>query len=477
MSTDLPLTRTRSDQRQRFQRISLGLIVVLAVIAGGLGAANAAQGPRLSSAEVNPHALITRAGQRLLLHTNQPLSGISPDQVQITPVVPNDVTVDHNTVTIRFTTMLNYNTNYTVTINTRGAATGIAGRIEYAFSTPDVNVYSLLRDTSQDASGQDLPDRILRHSLAGPDSNEVVFEAPRIQEYLTLRDLLAVVALDQNDLPSLIVTSPSDGTQTLIRTPGARTIRKLHSANTGDLFGYILDGGYEASDDLRNTLFLYDLAQGTGVAKPVLGFGGNPLTVSDWTFVPGTTSIVVQGEDQQLYLIDPLASSEPTPLGRHAEMRGFVPGTVQLVVSDPLSDFIIDLAAGTTTALNLPQPQTSPDLYPGKLVMLTEDSYVQLNTEIKPNEPSTELTSALVLTDPSGSRELYRTASPGSPIRNFCLSPNGEYLAVEVTSGEGIPDNYPVVIGYSATSVYFVRLDDGTSNRGVNGFLPDWCGR
>jgi hypothetical protein len=81
----------------------------------------------------------------------------------------------------------------------------------------------------------------------------------------------------------------------------------------------------------------------------------------------------------------------------------------------------------------------------------------------------------LVLTDPDGSRELFRTSSAGSRVRNFCLSPNGEFLAVEVISGEGIPDDYPAESGFSATSIYFVRVDDGTSNRGVNGFLPNWC--
>ena len=203
------------------------------------------------------------------------------------------------------------------------------------------------------------------------------------------------------------------------------------------------------------------------------GFAQKPLAVMDWMFVPGTTSVVVQDEDLQLYLIDGLEGGDPTPLGGHAEMRGFIPGTLKLVVADPESGSVIDLSAGTTTTLNLPVPEGVPDYYPGKLELLSADSFVLLNSTYAPGAPSA---SVLVLTDPDGSRELFRTTSAGSRVRNFCLSPNGEFLAVEVISGEGVPDDYPADSGFSATSIYFVRVDDGTSNRGVNGFLPNWCG-
>lgn len=473
MSTDAQTRRTRAKQPQRFRRLSGGLIVVLAVMAGGLGIANSLQGPRLLSAEVNPNALTTRAGQRVILHLNQPLSESSPVQVSISPDTPSEVTVDANTVTIRFPRMLDYNTTYTATVDTRSAATGIAGRIDYTFATADVDVYSLLRDTRQDTTGGDSPDKILLNKLSGITAQEVAFDAPRIQSYVVLQDQLGVITLDPDDAPSLIVSSPVDGTQFDIDLVGARTIEELHATENGDMFGYILDDGSGDANGMRDTLFLYDLTSGSGVPVAVTGFAQKPLSVIDWMFVPGTTSIVVQDEDLQLYLIDGLEGGDPTPLGWHAEMRGFIPGTLKLVVADPQSGSIIDLSAGTTTALSLPEPQMMPDYYPGKLVLLTDDSYVLLNSTYAPGASST---SVLVLTDSEGSRELFRTTTAGSGVRDFCLSPNGEFLAVEVVSGEGIADNYPGELGYSATSIYFVRIDDGTSNRGVNGFLPNWCG-
>ena len=444
----------------------------LAVVAGGLGLANAGQSPRLSSTEINTQALTTRAGQRVVLNINQPLSDSSPVWVSVSPDALTEVAVDENSVTIRFPEMLDYNTQYTITIEAESAATGIAGRIVYTFVTADVDVYSLLRDTREDKAGQDMPDKILKNKLSGNTEQEVAFEAPRIQGYVVLRDRLGVITLDSSDQPSLIIASPSDGIETPVDTTGARAIDKLQAADTGDLIGYILEDVSGDANGLRSVLFLYDLTSDSGVPTPVTGFDGKPLPVMDWMFVPGTTSVVVQGADQQLFLIDPLAGGDLTPLGWHDEMRGFIPGTVKLVVADPLSGSIIDLAAGTTTILKLPEPQIDPGFYPGSLALLADDRYVLLSVTYATEESGS---SRLVRTDPDGSSEVFRTNSVGSRIRNFCVSPNGEFLAVEVISGEGVPDNYPNELGYSATSIYFVRLDDATSNRGVNGFLPNWC--
>jgi len=477
MSIDLPNPSFRADQRQRthFRRLSLSIIVILGVVASGLGVVNATQGPRVSNTEMNLQALISRAGQRVLVHTNQPLADVPVGDVVVSPATDAEVSVSQNTVTVTFASMLDYGTEYVVSIDTRGATTGINATLEVRFTTPDIAVYSLQRDTGQTASGEDQPDRILRKSIPNGSESESVFEAPRIQDYVTLNNLLAVVTLDEDDNPALTVASLTDGVQMPISVPGAKTIRNLHAASSGDLFGYILNAGYGNPDGPQNALYLYDFTSGSAVPKEVVGFGGEALPVMDWTFVPGTTSIVVHSEDLQLYLIDTLSDEEPTPLGQHVEMRGFIPGTVQLIVADPLTGSTIDLATGVTEAFDLPVPNLPDTLYPGKLVLLTENSYIQEYTEIKPGATSNDLTSVIVATGPDGDRELYRTTSPGTTIRDYCLSPNGEYLAVEVISSEGTPDFYPIVNGYSASSVSFVKLTDGASDRGINGFLPDWC--
>ncbi|MGL4340158.1 MAG: hypothetical protein ACRCSP_07030 [Rhodoglobus sp.] len=474
---DLSDGGARADEHQSFSfhRISLGLIIVLAVLASGLGVINANQGPRISSVEMNQQALIARSGQRVVVRVNQPLNDISLDQLEISPTTEvSEVTVDQNTVTLKFAPILDYATDYAVRIGVRSAVTGIEAKLDFTLSTPDIDILSLQRETVQDSNGLDQPDRILRSTFSGTTAPDTVFEGPRIQEYALLRDLLAVVTLGDDDTPKLTLTPPSGGAQTSVDLGAAKTIRELRAASTGDIFGYILDAGYRAVGP-RNTLYLYDLTTAGGVPTPVVGFGGAPLSVLSWTFVPGTTSLVAQGEDNQLYLINPFADGDPTPLGQHDEIRGFIPGTASLVVANPLSGSIIDLKTGTTVVLDLPEPQVSEDLYPGKLIVLGQDSYVQQYAKVNLEVPGDELTSVLVYTGPTGSRELYRTSTPGSSIRDYCLSPNRQYLAVEIISNEGIPDNYPIVYGYSASSTIFVRLADGTSTRGISGFLPDWC--
>jgi hypothetical protein len=467
-------------QKLRFSRLTVGLILVLALVATGLGVINAVQGPRLSFGEVNPQALITRAAQRLILHANQPLAAVSADKLTIFPTATVGVSTDDNAVTLQFATSLNYHTEYSVSVDVRSASTGIEGKLEFSFTTPDIDVYSLLRDTEnsesvQDNSDQDNPDQVLRHSLAGANSNSVVFEAPKIQEYARLIDRIAVVTLDEENAPTLMLTQPSQLPTTVVDTANASVIRQLRSDDSGTIFGYVLGGGQETAEGPSSRLFLYDLTNGTGLPEEITGFAGRPLTVMNWMFVPGTTSIVVQADDQQLYLIEAAAREAPTPLGQHMEMRGFIPNTLQLVVADPLSGSLIDLASGTTTVLDLPEPELLADRYPGKLVLLDERRFIELFTLIGTDAAGGQGGSELVINGTNGTITLFSTALTGGTIRNYCLSPNGEYLAVEVTSAEGRPDYYPSVSGFSATTVVFVRLGDGSSSRSVSGFMPDWC--
>lgn len=362
--------------------------------------------------------------------------------------------------------MLRYATEYRVSVPVRSAATGAASRLEYRFATPDVATFSLLR---HQPDGDD-SDRVVRHSLSGDTDDVTVFEARRIQEYVPLGEAIAAVVLDAAGAPSLVLVGP-DGTTTPVSVPPARGIRSLKVAASGNLIGYLVEEEDAAG---TTTLMLLDLSDASWVPFEVRGPADTALSALEWTFVPGRTSVVVQALDQQLYLADPVAGSAATPLGQHTELRGFLTGTLRLVVADPDRGAVIDLATGTTTNLDVPLAVVPPGLYPDAFVLTSSASYVELYTNPM-GHADVEARSILYAVDADGTRELFRPATATSRIGAVCLSPNGQYLAVEVIPGNATRDDYRDAAGWSGTTIYYVDAASGVTSRGVAGMAADWC--
>jgi len=475
----MPPEISRSTHRagRRFVRLLYGTIAILVVLAGTLTAANLAQGPQLTSAETNLPGYIARSGQRLLLTADQPLASVDAKQVTVEPKTDATATVSGSAITVQFTDILRYNTRYTVKVDgVEGTSHDATSTLEYSFTTPDVRVYSLERDEHRDDAGVKLPDAIRRTTLEGRGDGEVVFEAKRIQEYVALPGALGVVTLGDDDTTSLEILSLSGKERLQVRvplpTPGR--VENLHTSASKNLIGYTFTSAPgTAGRQYRNTPFVHDLTDPSGIPQEVTGFDGAPMAVVDLAFVPDTTSLVLQEEDQSLFLFDVLGESALTPLGQHAEMRGFIPGTRNLIVADPTQGSTIDLTDGSTTTLDLAPSALSDTAYPGKLALLDEHGrYAQL---FKREAGAGLLTSAITLTDRTGSDIVYAPASDSSRIRDFCASPNGQLLAVETISAEGRSDAYPNLPASSSMTTVFVDLATGTSTRSVSGFLPDWC--
>jgi hypothetical protein len=475
MSTERRVRSTPADaraafreraERRRFQRTWLTVVAALAVAAAALGVASVTQGPRLSSAAFNAGAAVERSGQRLVLQADQPLVTVDADAVTVEPEAPVELSSEGARLTVRFTGMLRYATEYRVRVAVRSAATGAESRLDYRFATPDVATFSLVRHHPGDGG----TDRIVRHSLSGDTADATMLEAPRIQEYVPVGEAIAAVVLDESDVPSLVLVAP-DGTPTPVSVPPARGIRALGLASGGDLLGYLVEGEVTAG---TATLYVLDLTDASWVPFEVRGPAQTPLAALDWTFVPGTTSLVVQAIDQQLYLVDPVAGTEATPLGQHTELRGFLPGTLRIVVADPDRGAVIDLADGTTTELKLPVAEVPPGLYPDAFVLTSPASYVELY-----NDPmgfaEVGARSILYAVDATGTRELFRPATATSRIGTVCLSPNGQYLAVEVVPGDAVRDDYRSAPGWSGTTIYYVDAASGATSRGVTGMSADWC--
>jgi hypothetical protein len=470
MSTESRAASGRSGRRRaaRFRRLLAGTLSALTLLVVVLTVANAYQGPRLASADVNEAALTTHPDQTLVLRAHQRIEPVGPADVRVEPATPVTVTSDESTVTIRFDEMLAYAADYTVTVDTVTAATGAPSALRYSFTTPDAAVFSLVRQ----GPGQE--DRIFRREVVGGDAAEVVTGAA-IQEYAVVGNQVAMVSI-QPDQTSTLQMRPIDGEAASgITLPGRGTVTRLAASGLSNLLGYVFTPSPTDGGSGPATLMIYDAETASGVARAVLGPDGQPLRVLDWTFVPSSTSVVAQAADWNLYLIDVVGDDPPVPLGQHQELRNFVPGTRTLTVADANGATAIDLATGDRTPLELPSDGSTEEDSAGEVIILGEDRYLEvlLTPEYGPN--TTRLNSRILLVDEAGPRVLYEPPVEDADIGGMCVSPNGHLLAVELLPGDREPDGYPHLPGWTGMSVVILDVATGRTVGGMNGFLPSWC--
>ncbi|PPF79236.1 hypothetical protein C5E02_13920 [Rathayibacter rathayi] len=450
-----------------FPRAFWAVVAVLVLAVGGLTAATVAKGPRAASLEVSTDGVVERDGGRARLHLDQAVEPDALERLTVTPDAPHTAELDGGVLTVTFTGTLRYATRYTLGIDdARSAATGSAADVSASFTTKDPDLFTLDR-TAEDPSQ---PDAVRVRPLSGGNAR-VLFTADRIQDYTVVGPVLVVVTIEPDDTNILRTITLDTGSEGIIPLPGPGTVRELHSSPEKGVLGWTFTG-QTPTGPLDRALYSYDLTDRTAEAVPVLGIDGGPLRASDWMFVPGTTSVVTHSLDDTVLLLDLLTPGAISPLGQHAELRGFVPGANRLVVADPDSGSLIDLADGSVEKLALPPAGVSATASPVQTLLLDSGSYVELEAEYAPGTGTTQY--SVVRVDAAGPSEVFRT-SPTGRIRGVCLSPNGQYLAVETVSVEGRPDDYPGEPGFGATSTVLVDLGTGDTARSVNGRSRDWC--
>ena len=466
-----PATRDRGALTRRL----VGTIVVLAVIAGGFAFASVMQGPRVNAGEIDALRATRLAGVELTLEVNQPVAAFDADAVSVEPGAEVTADAADRTITVTFAEPLDYATEYTVRVpGVVGAFQGVPSTLEYRFQTPDEYAYTLQRRS--DVGEADI---VQRKALRGSET-DVVFTAPRIQEFAHVDDLLVAVTLDDDDTNGLFVTDVRQGEpQEFGLLPGS-LVRDLAASTTNPLAAFVLTTPeIDGARQYDNALMSIDLA---GVAEaeptPVLGLDGAPLKVSAWAFVPGSASVVVQDFENSMFLIDLLGRQPATPLGVHTEIRGFVPGTSDLVIADPDRGALIDLGDGTTTTLELASADLAENVYSGRITMLDDESrYLISLTSVRVEGGRNVLSSVLAEVDDSGElRQVFAPAAETSLIRGYCVSPNGKYVAVAASAEAGVADGYSVNPGFTETMTSIVEIATGRTVMSLSGGFSDWCG-
>jgi hypothetical protein len=70
---------------------------------------------------------------------------------------------------------------------------------------------------------------------------------------------------------------------------------------------------------------------------------------------------------------------------------------------------------------------------------------------------------------------VFVPATETSLIREYCISPNGRYVAVAASAEHGGPDGYSTNPGYTDTMMSIVEIATARTVLSLPGGFSDWC--
>lgn len=486
MSTDSTTRPTAGKQHalRPFRRSLWMLVGGLLVGCLALVAVNLLSGPRLTSVDVDTTAVVSSANARLVLATNRQLAPVTPKQISIEPAATFQVTTRGNAVVISFSQPLKYNTDYAVSVReVTGTAVDRESTLSAEFSTGEPSLYYLSRAAPSTGTGSQATDRILR-TATGTTETDVAFATSRIQEFAPIGSELAVVTVNA-DLANALYRVDANGTAEALNLPGVGLVNDLQAAPGQSLLGFRFTSAVEApGPQYENVLFVLDLR--TNVATAILDLDGDPLGVTTWGFMAGRADIIAQQYDSTLLLINPQDQSggnpletepefdQPVPLGQFANLTSFAPDGVRISVSDRDGHYLLDLSRGAESTIAAQAVEgTTP--YTAELRFLGGgDGFVQRVAEFDPATGSVR--QSLSLMQGGQVQTVYAPASASEIIVGFELSPNDQYLAVQVVPNGNteVSDGYPVNAQAVDATTLFVDVATGEVHRSVLGFDTTW---
>jgi hypothetical protein len=455
-----------------FRRRLLGTIGALAVAATALGVAGFVQGPRLAEASVDVER-VTRLGDgRLELRLNQAIARVD-GVLRVEPEVPAELSIDGDALIVAFAEPLPYDAEIRVTVDgVVGSAQPTAVTIEHDFTTADAPVHTLVR-----RSADGLSDVVLRSSIA-ERTPEIVLEAPRLQSFAHAGDAVVAVAIEDDGSNTLRIAGLGAEPQTMgLVEPGV--VSAISGSTTHPIIAYAHQGRARpngAAPAYSDALFTLDVSGQPAEPEPVLGLDGSPMRVADWRFVPGTASMVVHDLDGALFVVDAFGLTPPTPLGSAAQLRGFLPGTQELIVADPDRGRLIDLRSGTEHRNELPIAELPEQAHPSSVTQLDADGAHLLTVLLAGADGNGDVTaeSLLALVDDRGTQVRYSTG-PDSRMLRSCLAPNGRYVAVESAAVDALPDGYPTSPSSRDRLITVIEIGTGDLVSTQPGGSSDWC--
>lgn len=470
-------------------RSTLGATVgVLVVLCGVFLALGYFQPPQLSEASIDLSRAISEPGQQLRLFINGPVDSVEPSQISVSPATEFTVSTTDDLIAVQFTVPLHYNASYRVDIaGVTATDRDVSGDIRYEFTTGSTEIVYLDR---ADAEGE--PDQLIR---TGIDSagREVLFEGVGISDFAVLENSLVVsriagagagagVWTDSGDAAngygsegtsSLELASLAERASETVLLPGPGFIENVQVAQQTSRVAFTLTSvGPEADREFDDTLMTVDFDSDRTVT-PVTGLDGAPLSVLSWSFIPGTSSLLVQDREQSVFIVDPADAQSLTPVGRLAPLGRISMDGSSVVAVDPFGPAVVSLSDGTESRF-VPSLIDGEVPYVGDVQPLSYGSFVQRVAILDP--VSGRFSSMLVFDDSSTARLLYQTIDSAGSIIDFSLSPNEQFVAIEVVPVVEGSKSDGRAVNSRATSIttVIVELATGATVRSFEGFAPAW---
>jgi hypothetical protein len=465
MSTE-PRSRTRGHRRRsrRFVAAFGATVAVLAVVSASGAALTTAQGPRVTSVEVDPQAAAEASGSRMVVTTTQSLSDVDADQVTVTPETPFTVDTSGRSVGVRFTLPLYDETEYTVQIEgLEGVGGGPVSDVTETFTTPPLEIYLLRRGGEGDT--------IFRTDLGGENAVPV-FTHPHIEDFRATTSHLAVSVRTDDDAPAIIVTDLDGENPQQLALPGDGYLTNLQSADRGDVVGYTYsDRDPSAPSALDSALFTGSLKDPDAAPVPATVAGGDPR-VDDWRFVPDTDALLLLTFDSRLQLTA-AGGSGPVDLGAAIAIDGIARGSSVAVVERAEGMTAVDLSDGSEQPLVL-----SPDSEDGSFAKVTPLPGAGAGTlqTFTLFDGLTSLGTTIQVVSAAGEPRTVFEAPAEDAVLQTCVSPSGRYAAVLVAPDvvANPYDSYELPLPEDVET-HLVDLTEGEPVIALSGFDVSWC--
>ncbi|PPF62840.1 hypothetical protein C5E11_09285 [Clavibacter michiganensis] len=415
-------------RRGSFGRTLAAMITVLVVLCTGLAVLTLGQGPRLVRSDIDTDSVVQLAQQRLLMHSNEPLAEIAAEQVSVTPSIPLTVATDGSTLSITFDQRLLYGTDYVVSVSgVTSPFQEAASTFDYSFTTGSPPIYYLQKGAPDAAGGAD--DAIVRTTVSGT-ARDVVYAAPRIQDFAVVGSSLAIATETADGLSQLMLVAPGQTAVETLPLPTRGTITQLGSSVKQAMLGFRFTSVDPAAGYL-NTLLVFDLlAKHASFTLPGTVIG-EALRVDQWRFIPDSTLIeTTAGGVMSIY---DSALQQGAVIGDYDSLGEVAPAGKQSVIGGQGAFHTLDLLSGQVSPLAPILPEGASAL---GLPLLGPDGSTTVSMASATADDGTTR-QIVVRSDSSGATMVFDTASADARIVSVVQSPNTQYLAIAVEPRPG----------------------------------------